>query len=999
MKTTFLKSVMVALGVLLSVHANADENGILIDGVYYNLITSTKTATVVNGSTSYTGEVTIPASVNYEGEDYTVLIIAMEAFKNCTGLTAVSIGSNVTTISEQAFYQCSHLTSVTVPDCVTSIGKQAFAECWNLATVVIGDGVKTIGDNAFYHCNAMNQLTLGKSVETIGANAFDDCRNLTSVAIPPSVTYFGKNAFLNCNKLTAVHITDLAAWCGVNDGGDGNPLYRACHLYLNGAEVKDLVIPDGVKRIGYGAFRNCDGLRTVTIPKSVTDIKDWAFSVCDNLASVSIEGDNTVIGQSAFANCNNLTTLNITGSVASLGTNAFQNCSKLNMVNITDLAAWCQMTLGGAYANPLDYSHRLFLKGEEVKNLVIPNDVTIIKDRVFEYCTNLQTVSIPNTVTSIKGYCFSGCSKLTSVSIPEGVTSIGEKAFYDCSSMTSVDIPSTVTSIGKDAFSGCTALASVGITDLTAWTKVSFGSETSNPLYYASTLKMNGEEVADLVIPEGISSIGYAFKNWKNLRSVVIGNDVTSIGSGAFKGCKNLTSVTIGSSVISIGNEAFYDCTGLQNLTIGNSVTSIGVRVFYNCGDLRSIVVVKGNSKYDSRNNCNALIETATNKLLLGCRNTVIPETVTTINEGAFYGCTGLTYISFPNSVTSFDTENSRWRTADKIFYGCNNLKEVEFHNKRVPAGATNITQVFGDAYTPMTPNIETIILGKEVTTIDGYAFSRCYNVQTVISYIQEPFAYSTNSFDFQNVHNTCKLIVPAGTRDAYIAKGWTESIFKGGVVEADPNSFAMADQSVNCGKSVTIPIEMNNVTPITAFQFEVVLPEGITWEDCKLAGREEDHVLSAKKQASGIYVVTAISMGDENFSGNSGAVAKLTLNVDKEQVPGLYKLNIKNVELTTEEGQAVHPLDVSSTLSVKNFTMGDTNGDGDITITDAVAIISYILGNNVASFVSNAADVNDDGDITITDAVAIIKMVLNGETSFAKVRSCKYEELEDFDW
>ncbi len=281
MKKTFLKSLMVALGVLLSVHANADENGVLIDGVYYNLITLTKTATVVNGGTKYTGEVTIPASVNHEGEDYTVHTIVMEAFKNCTGLTAVNIPSSVSTISDQAFYGCSGLTSVTIPDGVTSIGNEAFEGCSNLATVVIGDDVKTIGNNAFEGCYALTEVTLGKRVETIGGWAFYYCNNLPSIAIPRSVTFFGNRAFESCYRLTAVHITDLAAWCGVMAGGDcANPLYVAEHLYLNGAEVKDLVIPDGVKTINNGAFENCQGLRAVTIPKSVTNIKNKAFRNC-----------------------------------------------------------------------------------------------------------------------------------------------------------------------------------------------------------------------------------------------------------------------------------------------------------------------------------------------------------------------------------------------------------------------------------------------------------------------------------------------------------------------------------------------------------------------------------------------------------------------------------------------------------------------------------------------------------------------------------------------
>ena len=618
----------------------------------------------------------------------------------------------------------------------------------------------------------------------------------------------------------------------------------------------------------------------------------------------------------------------------------------------------------------------------------MPNSITSIGTYAFQNCTSLTDVELSNGLTAIPNYAFTGCKALTSVVIPEGVTSIGDYAFQNCSAMTSVDIPSTVNWLGKYDFDGCTALTEVGITDLAAWCKMRFGAEKASPFIYAKTMKLNGEPVTDLVFPEGISTIGaYAFAEYKGLKSVVIGNDVTSIAEGAFQGCTGLKDVTIGSSVTSVGQYAFRNCTGMQNLVVGNSVNSIGDVTFGNCGDLRSIVVVKGNSKYDSRDNCNAIIVTNTNTLLRGCRNTVIPEGIKTIGYYAFENCKGLAYINIPNSVTDINSNA----------FSYSDLKELEIHcNKAI--SSTFSASFFGST------TLEKVILGNEVKTLDRYGGSYVIygpNLSTVVSYIQEPFSFNDNIY-FNNTYNTCKLIVPAGTRDAYIAKGWTEGVFRGGVVEMDPNSLAVADQNANQGKSITIPIEMNNVVDITAMQFEVVLPEGITWSKCQLAGREEDHVLSAKKQASGIYVVTVISMSDENFSGNSGAVANLTLNVDEKQVPGLYRVQIRNIELTTENGDAVHPLDVNATLAIKDFTMGDTNGDGDISITDAVVTVSHILGNTTADFVSNAADVNEDGDITITDAVAIIRMVLNGETHFAKVRGFVIEDLEsldDLDW
>lgn len=1031
MKRTILKSVMVALGVLLSVHANADENGVLIEGVYYNLVTGSKTATVTNGGTAYTGAVTIPASVTWDGVDYNVTSISMEAFKGCGGLTSVSIPSSVAKIGDQAFYNCSGLTSVTIPDGVTSIGNEAFYGCSNLATVVIGDDVKTIGNSAFYNCRKLSDLTFGKRVETIGSSAFYNCDGLKSVTIPRSVTYFGNSAFSDCDYLTAVHITDLAAWCGVGAGNDyASPLSYAQHLYLNGAEVKELVIPDGVKTINNRAFISCQGLRTVTIPKSVTNINYRAFYNCDNLNTVNIEGNGTDIASNAFADCYNLNTLNITGSITSLGEYAFNGCNRLNKVDITDLAAWCKMTVN-AYSNPLDYAGQLWVNGTKITDLVIPNGVTAINGGVFshfsglksvsipssvtsigngafQYCSNLESVSIPNSVTSIgynafincsalksvvmpnsvtsigtnafqdctsltdvelsnsltaiPNYAFDGCKALTSVVIPEGVTSVGDYAFRNCSAMTSVEIPSTVNWLGSYDFDGCTALTEVGISDLTAWCKMRFGATKASPFFYAKTMKLNGEPVTNLVIPEGISTIGaYAFAEYKGLKSVVIGNDVTSVAEGAFQGCTDLKDVTIGSSVTSLGQYAFRNCTGMQNLTIGNSVNSIGSQTFYNCGDLRSIVVVKGNSKYDSRDNCNALIETATNKLLLGCRNTVIPEGIKTISDYAFSGCKGLAYINIPNSVTSIST--SAFSSSD--------LKEIEFHCNKTEQ------YLFQDK-----SSLERVILGSEVTSIAYRTFYGCTNMQTIISYIQQPFAYNTDAFKFNNTYNTCKLIVPAGTRDAYIAKGWTESVFRGGVVEADPNSFVVADQTVNRGTTVTIPIELNNVTPVTAFQFEVNLPEGITWSKCTLTDRKDDHIISAKKQATGNYIVTAISLSDESFSGTSGAIAKLELKVDGQQIAGLYRLNIKNIELTAEDGSELHPLDASNTLTINNFTLGDTNGDGNVSITDAVMVVSHVLGNDPEGFVSNAADMNDSGDITVTDAVAIIKIVLDGQNA-----------------
>ena len=203
-------------------------------------------------------------------------------------------------------------------------------------------------------------------------------------------------------------------------------------------------------------------------------------------------------------------------------------------------------------------------------------------------------------------------------------------------------------------------------------------------------------------ITYSVTSISYqAFDGCTGLTSINIPNSVTSIGDRVFRVCTGLTSITIPNSVTKIGDEAFFGCSGLTDITIPNSVTSIGNEAFYDCTGLTSIVVAKGNSKYDSRDNCNAIIETETNRLIAGCKNTIIPNSVTSIGDRAFYCSTGLTSITIPNSVTeigewaflrctglkSITIPNSVTSIGKSAFRGCTNLKTIIIQNPDVEIG------------------------------------------------------------------------------------------------------------------------------------------------------------------------------------------------------------------------------------------------------------------------------------------------------------------------
>ena len=294
----------------------------------------------------------------------------------------------------------------------------------------------------------------------------------------------------------------------------------------------------------------------------------------------------------------------------------------------------------------------------------------------------LTTATIPETVT-YNGTTYS-------------VTSIGKSAFMRCYSLTSVTIPNSVTSIEYEAFELCSYLTSV-------------------------------------TIPNSVTSIGdYAFNNCFSLTSITIPNSVTSIGDWAFDGCYSLTSVTIPNSVTSIGYLAFKDCSSLTSLTIPTSVTSIGDGAFMDCSSLTSIVVESGNTMYDSRENCNAIIETASNILIAGCQSTTIPNSVTSIGESAFRGCSSLTSLTIPDSVTSI---------GNYAFYGCSSLTSVTIPNA--------------------------------VTSIGEQAFKNCSSLAYIYCYATTPPVCDDDNI-FSGVNKLCHIHVPAGTITNYqVATGW----------------------------------------------------------------------------------------------------------------------------------------------------------------------------------------------------------------------------------
>ena len=310
-------------------------------------------------------------------------------------------------------------------------------------------------------------------------------------------------------------------------------------------------------------------------------------------------------------------------------------------------------------------------------------------------------------------------NRVIKVIIEDGVTNIGEYAFAGCSSLTSITIPNSVTSIGRDAFSGgCSRLASI-------------------------------------TIPNSVTSIGlYAFRDCTGLTSIVIPNSMISIGNSVFMGCSGLISVTIPNSVISIESRAFSNCSSLTSITIPQSVRSIAEDAFVYCDNLNSIIVENGNLIYDSRDNCDAIIEKKSNTLILGCHNTVIPESVTSIGNYAFCGCSNLTYLAIPNSVTSI---------GNRAFYSCSSITSIN-----IPNTVKNI----GNSAFGLCSGLTSVTIPESVSGIGSSAFTGCNNLTSLTCKAKVPpyCAYEC----FSGIDMSIPLYVPLNSLNAYIeAKQW----------------------------------------------------------------------------------------------------------------------------------------------------------------------------------------------------------------------------------
>ena len=364
-----------------------------VDGIYYNYLDGNNVEVTDDGNDyykEYSGAVTIPASITYNGTTYSVTSIGDHAFESSLYLTSITIPSSVTSIGESAFGNCSRLSSITIPNSVTSMGDYVFARCDSLAFVSIGDGVKSIGIMAFFECYSLKNVYIGNSVTSIGNFAFYNCSKLSSITIPNSVTSIGEYAFYKCSSLASVDL-------GNGVISIGTKAFNYC------STLSYITIPNSVKSIGSWAFSECSSLKYASIGSGVSSIPEYAFYNCYKLFYLTISNSVTSIGKKAFAWCSSLTDITIPNSVTSIGDEAFIWCEALNSVSIgnsiksigSSAFAWCKAinSIACFAMTPPVLGNDVFKKCDNAKLFVLCEALPNYRaHEQFEQFTNIECI-------------------------------------------------------------------------------------------------------------------------------------------------------------------------------------------------------------------------------------------------------------------------------------------------------------------------------------------------------------------------------------------------------------------------------------------------------------------------------------------------------------------------------------------------------------------------------------------------------------------------------
>lgn len=710
--------------------------------------------------------------------------IADYAFYECEKLSTVALPSTTKDIGDWAFSGCTSLMTITGIANIENLGRYTFNQTPWLNS--LPSGLIYIGKVAFTYKDPTTmpkntKLDIKAGTTSITAGAFSSCSNLEAVSIPQSVSAIGIDAFGYCSNLNSISVSAANRHYDSRDNCNAI-IHTSTNTLITGCN--NTKIPSTVTAIGYDAFEGCS-FNTMIIPDNVDSLANDAFWSCRKLKSITIGKGVRIIGTNVFSYCSSLE--DITVSASNPYFDSRDNCKGIVRKSTNTLIVGCTNTVIPSSVKAIgQYAFRTCNNGNFF-TYTIPYQIESIGRYSFAYNGYIRSITIGRGVKEIADGAFYGCNSLMVIrSLVDTPFEIKEETFK-CSTTGKNDsiynnailyVPkgSRINYMGTAGWNRFKHIVEIDTNALVDGDVFSEESAEGQLLTYqvtsvnSKTCKLIGAAnnvSGRITIPEKakgftVNAIGdRAFYNYyieRDITSVVMPNSVVSIEDFAFSYCKDLTTVNLPNQLIKIGDDAFYHCESLVIDSLPNSLESIGSWAFSSClgkeirlpasvtyigagafsgwNELTNISVETGNPVYSSPEGSNAIIKKDTKTLVVGCKTTIIPNTVECIGKSAFNSLSLLTSINIPNSVISIDS--------------------LAFNN----SGLTSI------------------VIPSSIRSIAYCAFRYCDNLTSVTSLIQSPFSIPDDTFEsraeVESPYKVATLYVPKGKREAYLATdGW----------------------------------------------------------------------------------------------------------------------------------------------------------------------------------------------------------------------------------
>ena len=940
-----------------------------------------------------------------------VKTIGVQAFYNC-GLTDLVIPEGVQTIDSYAFFNNS-LQNLTLPSTITSIGNEAFRYNNNLQSITCNAATPpTLGDDAFYGCYNIQEVkvplaSIAAYRKVYGWKDFSNYYGGEEVIDGVAYRIDDKGAYVQAAIMTESEVS-LAE--NVAFEGAQYPLYKiADNAFAGNGSITLVTVPATVETIGSNAF---DGV-TYPIIKIKATTPPVLASKLPMLSAIvppaSVKAykaanywkDMTIIGEGK-------NDIEVTTSATVDLTEAIMTQAKITPASVTSIKVHGPLTnddIINALNTNMRSCYAIDLSDAEIEAL---------PDEAFNGKIGLLEITLPAGLKAIGNNAFRGCFALRNeVTIPAGVETIGNYAFLGCrNAKFNPALPETLTAIGDYAFQNCANLYAVTLPA---------GLQTIGDHAFEAS------NVQEAVLPAGLKTIGaYAFRKCSNITRVTLPDGLTTLGEGAFQQCEALVTADLMNpmDITSIPRYAFDGCSGLRNVYLPFFIEAVGDYAFRGCASLRQIQFVAPTKTIGAYafSGCRSLksldlfkcenFTTIGSYAFSGCtslKSLNLPKSLETIGEYAFSGCQAISVISSPSLVPPTIASESALNGIDKDVCVLTMPKSVYLDYFRAPYWgqfveytASVLVGVDGQGSVMYSNNLGTAPTPAKVAAFYATAGEGEGEEEDEGDGITAEAYDSANICAKDNSTLTFRIVPDEGNEIksvTYAGEDVTaqvvDGLFTTPVINGDTNldvSFvastdyiAIPASAVSKGAEVVVPVELVNTTEVMGIECKVQIPEGFSVAKkadgslkVEQTERKADQTLTAAVDGN---VLTVKTSGTQAYTGNTGAVFTIAIAPDEATAPADYVLKVTDVKFVNATGVASRP-DAKTTLTLRDYVLGDVDSDQLVAINDAVIVMNHIVGADTPAFNAKAADMDGNGSVEINDAVLIMNTVVGTEST-----------------